>query len=115
MKKKSKIAEEASDLRSWPQTWANYYEHITKGLPPDETHSVLLEERVSQEEIIARAEEHLKGAQLFYEQSALADPNPPGEKKKGSVSLSDGQSDTIAKKASRNTPKPAEELSDREI
>lgn len=100
---------------NWPQTWANYYSHLTRGLNPDDTHSVLSEERASQEETIARAEEHLKGVVLYYEQSALADPDPPGESKKGSVSLSDDDSDTIVKKASRNTSKPAEELSDKEI
>ena len=100
---------------NWPQTWANYYSHLTRGKTADETHSVLSEERVSQEEIIARAEEHLKGVALYYEQSAIADPNPPGESKKGSVSLSDDDSDTIGKKTSQNASKPAEELSDKEI
>jgi hypothetical protein len=107
MKKEPKI--------SMTQTWANYYSHITRGLPVDETHSVLSEERATQEKTIARAEEHLKGVVLYYKQSALADPDPPGVSKKGSVSLSDDDSDTIAKKPSQNTPKPAEELSDREI
>jgi hypothetical protein len=64
---------------------------------------------------IARAEEHLKGVVLYYEQSALTDPDPPGDVKKGPVSLSDDDSDTIVKDPSQNTSKPAEELSDKEI
>ena len=103
------------ETRSWPQTLANYYEHLTRDLTDDETHSVLSEERARYESVLSRAEEYLRGVQLFYEQSTLVDPDAPGESKKGSVSLSDGDSDTIVKRGSQNTTKAAEELSDKEI
>ncbi len=102
-------------MTNWIQTWANYYSHITKDLNTDETHSVLSKERETQEKIITRAKEHLRGVHLFYDQSSLADPHPPGEKKKGPVSLSDEHSDTIGKDPSQNTSKSADELSDRKI
>ncbi len=100
---------------NWIQTWANYYGHLTQKLNTDETHKVLCEERATQEKIITRAEEHLKGVHLFYDQSHLTDPHPPGEEKKGSNSLSHGHSDTIGSDPSQNTSKSADELSDREI
>ncbi len=102
-------------MTNWIQTWANYYSHLTQNLNTDETHNVLSKERATQEKIITRAEEHLRGVHLFYDQSHLTDPHPPGEKKKGHQCPSDEHSDTIGKKASQDTSKSADELSDREI
>lgn len=110
--KKLKITEE---LRSWPQTWANYYSHLIRSTSATETHSILAEERATQKAIIQRAEEHLEGVTLFYEQSALADPHPPGKVKKGPNSHSGDPGDTISEDRSSDTPKSTRELSDREI
>ena len=102
-------------MRKWIQTWANYYSHITRNSTDVETHDILSKERDTQHKIIIRAEEHLRGVHLFYEQSSLTDPHPPGKIKKGPNSHSDGHSDTIVSETSQNTSKPAEELSDRKI
>ena len=72
-------------MKSWIQTWANYYSHITRNMPADETHSVLSEERDRHMKIITRAEEHLQGIDLYYRQSHLANPHPPGEKERGNI------------------------------
>ena len=55
-------------------TWANYLEHITRHLPPDEVHKLISEERKMHLASIERAKEHLAGCDLFYEQSVLKDP-----------------------------------------
>lgn len=101
--------------RSWIQTWANYYDHITKNLSIDETHSVLLKERDIHHTAIQRAQEHLQGVALFYKESAIADPNPPSEAKKDHQAPQDDSSEMISKDGTPDMPKPAHELSDRKI
>lgn len=71
---------------NWIQTWANYYSHITRNMTAKQTHSVLSDERAAQEVIITRAKEHLEGVELYYRQSGLADPHPPGGKERGDMS-----------------------------
>ncbi len=92
-------------MKNWTQTWANYYSHVTRNLSAEQTHSVLSEERVAQEKIITRAEEHIPGVALYYHQSHLADPHPPGEKEKGHQCPSNSDSETVHTR----------EISDREI
>jgi hypothetical protein len=91
-------------MRKWIQTWANYYSHLTRNMTDVKTHKTLDEERTRQMRTITTAKEHLEGICLFYSQSHLADPHPPGEKERGPVSLSNGE-------AAMHT----RELSDREI
>lgn len=102
-------------MTNWIQTWANYYSHITRNMSAEETHVSLSKERDAQEKIITRAKEHLEGVALYYGQSHLADPHPPGEGKKGHQRPSDSRDDTIGKDPSQNTSKSADELSDRKI
>ncbi len=108
-KEKSEIA------RSWPQTWASYYGHITTSLNTEETHVTLAKERAIQHGIITRAEEHLKGVALYYKQAGITDPDTLRVSKKGHQCPSDSSGDTIANESSQNTPNSTRELSDREI
>jgi hypothetical protein len=103
------------ETKSWPQTWANYYSHLTQNMSMEETNDAMEEERAIRRAEIKRAKEHLQGVALFYEQSAYVDPNPPGEVKKGSVSLSDDDSGTNAKESASDRAKRTRELSDKEI
>ncbi len=90
---------------NWIQTWANYYSHITRNMTAKQTHSVLLQERAIQENIITRAKEHLEGVELYYRQSHLTDPHPPGEKERGDMSPINHDSEKVHTR----------EISDREI
>ena len=95
----------------WMQTWANYYSHIIAGKSAKETHDILKQERKTHTEALRRSQEHLDGIVLFYEQSAFADPDPPGEKEKGSVSHSNDPEPTV----SEHDISHKREISDREI
>jgi hypothetical protein len=64
---------------NWKQIWANYYSHVTRDMTVDETHGVLLKERDCHALDIRRAEEHLAGITLFYEQSTYVDPAKPAD------------------------------------
>jgi len=100
--------------KKWIQTWANYYDYLTRNLNVEETHKILAEERETQTHHILRAEEHLAGIELFYSQSPLTDPNPPEKKEKGLNSHSNGDAENNADTAS-GTAGHARELSDRSI
>ena len=91
-------------MKSWIQTWANYYSHITRNMPADETHSVLSDERERHMRMVAFSKEHLEGIDLFYSQSHLANPHPPGEKERADKSRSNDDATVHTR-----------ELSDREI
>lgn len=92
----------------WIQTWANYYDHITRDMTAAETHEVMAEERKRQQDNIQRAQEHLDGVTRFYKESSLADPDPPGEKERD-VDARLHDDDPIAAHIQQR------ELSDREI
>jgi hypothetical protein len=90
-------------MKKWIQTWASYYSHLTRNLSAEQTHKLLDEERVANENIITRAKERIQGVTLYYDQSHLNDPHPPGEKKRGD------------KSHSNDVKVHTRELSDREI
>jgi hypothetical protein len=90
-------------MKKWIQTWANYYSHLTRNLSAEQTHKLLSEERVANENIITRAKERIQGVALYYDQSHLSDPTPPGKKVR----------DTSA--PSNDIKMHTREISDREI
>lgn len=107
--------------RDWLQIWANYYSHLVRNMDTKETQSTLEKERAYQRAIIARAEEHLEGVTLFYEQSALADPHSTDVEKKGHQKTTSGPGDTISEEGISDTPisvkasRDSSELSNRKI
>ncbi len=108
MKKSSKINEiDIEATGSWTQTWANFYSHITRNMDAEKTHATLAKERANHMKTITHAEEHLKGINLFYSQSHLADPAHQCAEEKGDVRHPLGPDDQIEGHT--------RELSDREI
>lgn len=106
MKKSRKTDEiDIEATGTWPQTWANYYSHLTQSMNMKETNAAMEKERAIRRVEIKRAKEHLDGVDLFYVQSYLKDPNPPGEKEKDTSVPSNNNGKTVHTK----------ELSDKEI
>jgi hypothetical protein len=58
------------------QVWANFYSYMAENdlKTSEKIHEFLAEERETQSNHIKRAEDHLKGVKLFYEQSIYEDP-----------------------------------------
>jgi len=98
----------------WVQTWANYYEYVTRNMNAEKIHEILAEERRILTHHILRAEEHLAGIELFYNQSPLTDPNPPEKKEKDTGVLSNSDAGNSSDTAC-GTAGHSRELSNRSI
>jgi hypothetical protein len=97
----------------WVQTWANYYHHMLRNKTAEEAKSILTQEREAHTTHILRSREHLAGIDLFFEQSPIADPNPPGKREEDQGPLSP---DTVADEPGISTDRgDTHELSDKEL